>query len=227
MKQILKEYVKGSEQEEQDKKKVCWIDFETGGLDKIKYSILTAGIIVEIDGEIYEKDYFTCKAYTEEIITPDATKANGLTPEKIQGHEYDGSTLYKAIKDIFDTYIKEKNKLDKFYFAGFNCPFDRAFLEELWKLNNDTYCWSFFHGGSVDVQTILNFLYVSGKMGMPEGQHRLCDFVRFMNIPIEGALHNSLTDIDATKKIYELCVNELGVAQEEHIMIVEEEEEEE
>jgi oligoribonuclease (3'-5' exoribonuclease) len=210
VKQTLKEYVKGSETEEQKKKKICWVDLETGGLDKNKHSILTIGIIIEIDGIIYDKTYLTCKSYTEEV-SPKALEANGLTLKEIQEHEYDKQTLYTTIKGILDKYVKQYNKLDKFFFGGFNCSFDRAFLEELWKMNGDGYCGSYFHGGAIDVQAILNFLYANGKIGFPDGTHKLSDFVRFMNIPIEGNMHNSLTDIEATKKIYELCVNKLKV----------------
>ena len=214
MNKIIKEYVRGSKQEEANKKKILWVDFETTGLDKDKHAIITAGIIVDIGGEEYEKNYLTCVPYGVEV-SDNALKINNIELQTILKHEHTSYTLYKEIQSILNRYINRYDSADKFYFAGYNSHFDKAFLAHLWQLN----CWkdsdgknyfgSYFHGGTIDLLAVANFLYASGKIDkLPDEGHKLSDLAKHFNIPIVGEIHNALTDIEVTKKIYELFVKE-------------------
>ncbi|OGI03149.1 MAG: hypothetical protein A2Y25_08310 [Candidatus Melainabacteria bacterium GWF2_37_15] len=104
-----------------------FLDIETSGLDPIKHSILSLGIVVSFDGfENYHSFYEEIR-YDELLITPEAIEINGIEFKSQKNR----IPLEKASEDAFHFVKRYFSETDKPLAIGVNVgEFDLQFINK-------------------------------------------------------------------------------------------------
>jgi DNA polymerase III alpha subunit (gram-positive type) len=183
-----------------------FFDCETGGLDPIKNSLLTAyfgvynsqfDLIDELDLQLRPQDL------SQLNVHPTALKITGINLEE---HLSDPQTLtYQQGKDKLIKLL-EKNKIPKkrrsFRPCGQNIEFDINFIKN--QLLEDEIWGKYVHYNTIDTLRILTFLQDIGILPVDLG--KLESLVNYFNIPM-GQAHNAKEDIRMTVEVYKAMGN--------------------
>lgn len=180
--------------------KRCYIDTETTGLDAKKNGILEIGCIIEVDNTVMKEFVIECSPFKQDEINGKALKVNHISREGL----YDRMSpkdAYKEFTDILSQYVDRFNKYDKFFFFGYNAPFDSNFLREFFLKNGDKYFGSYFFYPPIDV-CILAAVYLGDERArMPN--FKLTTVAPMLGVDIEmEKAHGALYDIQITRKMF-------------------------
>ena len=180
-------------------KKILWLDTETTGLNPKKHGLREIGYIMVIDGQVVEKDvlYIDPRTYKKEIeIDNKALELSNITIDDFEDYG-DSRCHFDYFREILDKYFKD----GKFILAGFNVKFDNDFLREWFYDNNAGVDFKdYFHYKVIDVFPLVITLKHLGFIDTVDD--KLKTVCGHFNIPIDA--HNALSDIEATKNLYEL-----------------------
>lgn len=180
-------------------KKVLWLDTETTGLNPKKHGLREIGYIMVIDGQVVEKDvlYIDPRTYKKEIeIDNRALELSNITIDDFYYYA-DSNCVFDDFRVILDKYFKD----EKFILAGFNVKFDNDFLREWFYDNNAGVDFKdYFHYKVIDVFPLVITLKHLGFIDTVDD--KLKTVCEYFDIPIDA--HNALSDIEATKNLYEL-----------------------
>ncbi len=182
-------------------KKIIYIDTETTGLDPKIHGMREIGFIIEIDGEVKEKDvfYIDPTTYNKKIeIDPIALEISGKILEDFKSTNYQNSRwVFDKFITILDKYIDKFDKNDKFKINGYNTQFDIGFIKAWFKDNDHGYYGAYFDYKSLDVFALVGFLRLKGFIDSENDKLKtICDYFK-----IELKAHNALDDIIATKEL--------------------------
>lgn len=183
-------------------KKVLWLDTETTGLNPKKHGLREIGYIMIIDGQVVEKDvlYIDPRTYKREIeIDNRALELSNITIDDFYYYA-DSNCVFDDFRVILDKYFKD----EKFILAGFNVKFDNDFLREWFYDNNAGVDFKdYFHYKVIDVFPLVITLKHLGLIDTVDD--KLKTVCEYFNIQIDA--HNALSDIEATKNLYELIAD--------------------
>ena len=185
-------------------KKVLWLDVETTGLDCRKHGLREVGFIIEIDGVEVDKGVFKINPFTyttrDVEIDDYALEISKVSIEDLESYDR-SSYCFKELMKKLVKYVNVNDKNDCFVIAGYNTAFDIGFIKEWFKEMGllDSYK-DLFHYKSLDVFSIV---FALRHIGLNSAENdKLETMCNYFGIEIEA--HNALSDIEATKKLYEL-----------------------
>ena len=185
-------------------KKVLWLDVETTGLDCRKHGLREVGFIIEIDGVEVDKGVFKINPFTyttKDVVIDDyALEISKVSIEDLESYD-SSSYCFKELMKKLVKYVNVNDKNDCFVIAGYNVAFDIGFIKEWFKEMGllDSYK-DLFHYKSLDVFSIV---FALRHIGINSAENdKLETMCNYFGIGIEA--HNALSDIEATKKLYEL-----------------------
>ena len=185
-------------------KKVLWLDVETTGLDCKKHGLREVGFIIEIDGVEVDKGVFKINPFTyttKDVEIDDyALEISKVSIEDLESYDT-VSYCFKELMKKLVKYVNVNDKNDCFVIAGYNVAFDIGFIKEWFKEMGllDSYK-DLFHYKSLDVFSIV---FALRHLGINSAENdKLETMCNYFGIEIEA--HNALSDIEATKKLYEL-----------------------
>lgn len=185
-------------------KKVLWLDVETTGLDCKKHGLREVGFIIEIDGVEVDKGVFKINPFTyttrDVEIDDYALEISKVSIEDLESYD-SSSYCFKELMKKLVKYVNVNDKNDCFVIAGYNAAFDIGFIREWFKEMGllDSYK-DLFHYKSLDVFSIV---FALRHIGLNSAENdKLETMCNYFGIGIEA--HNALSDIEATKKLYEL-----------------------
>ena len=185
-------------------KKVLWLDVETTGLDCKKHGLREVGFIIEIDGVEVDKGVFKINPFTyttKDVEIDDyALEISKVSIEDLESYDR-VSYCFKELMKKLVKYVNVNDKNDCFVIAGYNTAFDIGFIKEWFKEMGlqDSYR-DLFHYKSLDV---FSLVFVLRHLGLNSAENdKLETMCNYFGIGIEA--HNALSDIEATKKLYEL-----------------------
>ena len=185
-------------------KKVLWLDVETTGLDCKKHGLREVGFIIEIDGVEVDKGVFKINPFTyttKDVVIDDyALEISKVSIEDLESYDR-VSYCFKELMKKLVKYVNVNDKNDCFVIAGYNTAFDIGFIKEWFKEMGlqDSYK-DLFHYKSLDVFSIV---FALRHLGINSAENdKLETMCNYFDIEIEA--HNALSDIEATKKLYEL-----------------------
>ncbi len=185
-------------------KKVLWLDVETTGLDCRKHGLREVGFIIEIDGVEVDKGVFKINPFTyttKDVVIDDyALEISKVSIEDLESYD-SSSYCFKELMKKLVKYVNVNDKNDCFVIAGYNTAFDIGFIKEWFKEMGllDSYK-DLFHYKSLDVFSIV---FALRHLGINSAENdKLETMCNYFDIEIEA--HNALSDIEATKKLYEL-----------------------
>lgn len=185
-------------------KKVLWLDVETTGLDCRKHGLREVGFIIEIDGIEVDKGVFRINpfTYTTKDVEIDgyALEISKVTIDDLMGYDR-ASFCFKELMKKLVKYVNVNDKNDCFVIAGYNPAFDIGFIKEWFKEMGllDSYK-DLFHYKNLDVFSIV---FALRHLGLNSAENdKIETMCNYFDIEIEA--HNALSDIEATKKLYEL-----------------------
>jgi len=185
-------------------KKVLWLDVETTGLDCKKHGLREVGFIIEIDGVEVDKGVFKINPFTyttKDVEIDDyALEISKVSIEDLESYDR-VSYCFKELMNKLVKYVNVNDKNDCFVIAGYNAAFDIGFIKEWFKEMGllDSYK-DLFHYKSLDVFSIV---FALRHIGLNSAENdKLETMCNYFDIEIEA--HNALSDIEATKKLYEL-----------------------
>ena len=185
-------------------KKVLWLDVETTGLDCRKHGLREVGFIIEIDGVEVDKGVFKINPFTyttKDVEIDDyALEISKVSIEDLKSYDR-VSYCFKELMKKLVKYVNVNDKNDCFVIAGYNVAFDIGFIKEWFKEMGlqDSYK-DLFHYKSLDVFSIV---FALRHIGLNSAENdKLETMCNYFGIEIDA--HNALSDIEATKKLYEL-----------------------
>ena len=185
-------------------KKVLWLDVETTGLDCRKHGLREVGFIIEIDGAEVDKGVFRINPFTyttrDVEIDDYALEISKVSIEDLESYD-SSSYCFKELMKKLVKYVNVNDKNDCFVIAGYNTAFDIGFIKEWFKEMGllDSYK-DLFHYKSLDVFSIV---FALRHIGLNSAENdKLETICNYFGIEIDA--HNALSDIEATKKLYEL-----------------------
>ena len=185
-------------------KKVLWLDVETTGLDCRKHGLREVGFIIEIDGVEVDKGVFKINPFTyttKDVEIDDyALEISKVSIEDLKSYDR-VSYCFKELMNKLVKYVNVNDKNDCFVIAGYNTAFDIGFIKEWFKEMGllDSYK-DLFHYKSLDVFSIV---FALRHIGLNSAENdKLETMCNYFGIGIEA--NNDLSDIEATKKLYEL-----------------------
>ena len=185
-------------------KKVLWLDVETTGLDCRKHGLREVGFIIEIDGVEVDKGAFKINPFTyttrDVEIDDYALEISKVSIEDLESYDR-VSYCFKELMKKLVKYVNVNDKNDCFVIAGYNVAFDIGFIKE-WFIDmglQDSYK-DLFHYKSLDVfSLVFNLRHLGLNSAENDKLETMCNY---FDIQIDA--HNALSDIEATKKLYEL-----------------------
>jgi DNA polymerase-3 subunit epsilon len=183
--------------------KLCFIDVETTGLDCKQHEIHQLSGIIDIDGIVKETFNFKIKPSKNCKYQDEALKLNNLTIESLQNDPTRISigVAYTQLINIFSKYVSKFDKMDKFYFVGYNANFDKDFCYEFFTQNNDKYFFSWMWSNHIDVMVLATMTLIHKRKQMPN--FKLISVIKEINIEVnEEHLHDSEYDIYLTRELY-------------------------
>ena len=183
-------------------KKILWIDTETTGLNPDKHGIRELGYIIEINGEIVEKDVLYINPLScikkDVAIDPKALELSGVTIEDITTYPQ-SIDMFLKFQKLLQKYINIDDKNDNFTIAGYNPKFDYDFLFKWFEDNGIIKSFNqYFNYKVLDVFPIVMTLKYLNIIDTEND--KLKTVCEYFNIPINA--HNALSDITATRELF-------------------------
>ncbi len=174
--------------------KILFIDTETGGIDPLKNSLLSIGLVIWQEFEITDKREILINDGILNV-TSKALEINGII---IEEHKKFALSPKDAIKELENFLSHHFSKEEKITLGGHNINFDVNFFKHFLVSNNYNYFQRFSHR-YVDTATILYYLYLSGRLKQKKISSQ--EAFDYFGIQVEGR-HSALGDAIATAKLF-------------------------
>ena len=199
--------------------KVFWFDCETTGIDPTKCAILQLSGLIEIDGKVIEtvdlymrpllgkeKPPYRGEPDTDDEIWDSALEINEWTREEIADLPHP-EVAVDSLKKTLEKYIDKFDPADKFVCGGKNVKFDVEFLRECFRKTNNKYFGSYFFSVVKEVESLVAEMICEKGLRLKNyGLETLCNHFK-----VEIEAHEAMSDIIATRSLYNLLKKELGM----------------
>lgn len=182
--------------------KIFWIDLETTGTSHYKHDIIQLAGLVDIDGVVVEEINLRIKPINMDAIDNKALEVNQKTRAEIAAYPAP-QLAFNTFKTHLGKYVDPYDKQDKFVPAGYFVKFDLDFLRSYFRKMKDKYFGSWFTSVFIDVQTFVAMEVTAGRLSLPN--YKLGTVCGVCQIEINA--HDALSDIKATRMIYERYVH--------------------
>lgn len=199
--------------------KLCFIDIETTGTDRLIHEIHQISGIIVIDDKIREVFDFKIRPSEKCVYDPEALQINQLTVEDLQSSDrLSHRQAYQQFLNIMCKYVNKYNKSDKMFFVGYNAHFDKERMYDWFISNGDNYFFSLFWGNHIDIMVLATICLMDERPKMND--FKLTTVAKYLNIVVpedvklpDGAnindkqAHDAIFDILLTKAIYDYMRN--------------------
>lgn len=187
------------------KRKVLFVDFETGGIEPEIHALCSLGAVVVHDGFIDEK-YYTVINDPEGAVTTTDTNADvraastmhGISPEM----RSDGKSPGQVIEDLEQLFMRHDMRLPRrVVLGGHHTQFDIGFMKRLYMLARADYD-ARFERRFIDTMAGAYCLEQAGRLET-YGPPSLVNVCKAVGVPLlrEGT-HNALDDAVAAAKVW-------------------------
>ena len=179
--------------------KIIFIDTETGGVNPEKSALIQLSGIIRIDKKDVEKFNFYIKPFENSEVTEKALEVQGRTLEELKTDKYvEEKEVYKQFINILDKYIDKYDRTDKFIVAGYNVRFDVDILKAFFQRHGNNFLFSYLDSSMLDPLYSIRLLQIAEVLPVLEN-NKLETWCKHFGIELKA--HDSLEDIEATKKL--------------------------
>lgn len=179
--------------------KIIFIDTETGGVNPEKAALIQLSGIIRIDKKDVEKFNFYIKPFENSEVTEKALEVQGRTLEELKTDKYvEEKEVYKQFINLLDKYIDKYDKSDKFIVAGYNVRFDVDILKAFFQRHGNNFLFSYLDSSMLDPLYSIRLLQIAEVLPVLEN-NKLETWCKHFGIELKA--HDSLEDIEATKKL--------------------------
>lgn len=179
--------------------KIIFIDTETGGVNPEKAALIQLSGIIRIDKKDVEKFNFYIKPFENSEVTEKALEVQGRTLEDLKTDKYvEEKEVYKQFINLLDKYIDKYDRTDKFIVAGYNVRFDVDILKAFFQRHGNNFLFSYLDSSMLDPLYSIRLLQIAGILPVLEN-NKLETWCKHFEIELKA--HDSLEDIEATKKL--------------------------
>lgn len=179
--------------------KIIFIDTETGGVNPEKAALIQLSGIIRIDKKDVEKFNFFIKPFENSEVNEKALEVQGRTLEELKTEKYvEEKEVYKQFVNLLDKYVDKYDKTDKFIVAGYNVRFDVDMLKAFFQRHGNNFLFSYLDSSMLDPLYSIRLLQVAGILPVLEN-NKLETWCKHFGIELKA--HDSLEDIEATKKL--------------------------
>lgn len=179
--------------------KIIFIDTETGGVNPEKAALIQLSGIIRIDKKDVEKFNFYIKPFENSEVTEKALEVQGRTLEELKTDKYvEEKEVYKQFINILDKYIDKYDRTDKFIVAGYNVRFDVDILKAFFQRRGNNFLFSYLDSSMLDPLYSIRLLQIAEILPILEN-NKLETWCEYFEIELKA--HDSLEDIEATKKL--------------------------
>ena len=179
--------------------KIIFIDTETGGVNPEKAALIQLSGIIRIDKKDVEKFNFYIKPFENSEVTEKALEVQGITLEELKTDKYvEEKEVYKQFINLLDKYIDKYDRTDKFIVAGYNVRFDVDILKAFFQRHGNNFLFSYLDSSMLDPLYSIRLLQIAGILPVLEN-NKLETWCKHFEIELKA--HDSLEDIEATKKL--------------------------
>jgi DNA polymerase-3 subunit epsilon len=179
--------------------KIIFIDTETGGVNPEKSALIQLSGIIRIDKKDVEKFNFFIKPFENSEVNEKALEVQGRTLEELKTEKYvEEKEVYKQFVNLLDKYVDKYDKTDKFIVAGYNVRFDVDMLKAFFQRHGNNFLFSYLDSSMLDPLYSIRLLQVAGILPVLEN-NKLETWCKHFGIELKA--HDSLEDIEATKKL--------------------------
>lgn len=179
--------------------KIIFIDTETGGVNPEKSALIQLSGIIRIDKKDVEKFNFYIKPFENSEVTEKALEVQGRTLEELKTDKYvEEKEVYKQFINLLDKYIDKYDRTDKFVVAGYNVRFDVDILKAFFQRHGNNFLFSYLDSSMLDPLYSIRLLQIAEVLPVLEN-NKLETWCKHFGIELKA--HDSLEDIEATKKL--------------------------
>ena len=179
--------------------KIIFIDTETGGVNPEKAALIQLSGIIRIDKNDVEKFNFYIKPFENSEVTEKALEVQGRTLEELKTDKYvEEKEVYKQFINLLDKYIDKYDRTDKFIVAGYNVRFDVDILKAFFQRHGNNFLFSYLDSSMLDPLYSIRLLQIAEVLPVLEN-NKLETWCKHFGIELKA--HDSLEDIEATKKL--------------------------
>ena len=179
--------------------KIIFIDTETGGVNPEKAALIQLSGIIRIDKKDVEKFNFFIKPFENSEVNEKALEVQGRTLEELKTDKYvEEKEVYKQFVNLLDKYIDKYDKSDKFIVAGYNVRFDVDMLKAFFQRYGNNFLFSYLDSSMLDPLYSIRLLQIAEILPILEN-NKLETWCKHFGIELKA--HDSLEDIEATKKL--------------------------
>lgn len=179
--------------------KIIFIDTETGGVNPEKAALIQLSGIIRIDKKDVEKFNFYIKPFENSEVTEKALEVQGRTLKELKTDKYvEEKEVYKQFINLLDKYIDKYDRTDKFIVAGYNVRFDVDILKAFFQRHGNNFLFSYLDSSMLDPLYSIRLLQIAEVLPVLEN-NKLETWCKHFGIELKA--HDSLEDIEATKKL--------------------------
>ena len=179
--------------------KIIFIDTETGGVNPEKAALIQLSGIIRIDKKDVEKFNFYIKPFENSEVNEKALEVQGRTLEELKTDKYvEEKEVYKQFIKLLDKYIDKYDRTDKFIVAGYNVRFDVDILKAFFQRHGNNFLFSYLDSSMLDPLYSIRLLQIAEVLPVLEN-NKLETWCKHFGIELKT--HDSLEDIEATKKL--------------------------
>lgn len=172
------------------KSKICFIDFETTGIDVFKDSPVEIGaVLINSKGCVQKRFHKYIKPRTKRKVSKAAEEIHGLTNLDLLSK----SPQHEVIESFFDEFGTD------FRFGGWNINFDISFFRSICHHSNKMRLYNRINHRHIDVQTIS---FLAKELGIISPKYNsLTDLASLFSIE-RSTKHSALEDAIITSQVY-------------------------
>ena len=179
--------------------KIIFIDTETGGVNPEKAALIQLSGIIRIDKKDVEKFNFYIKPFENSEVNKKALEVQGRTLEELKTDKYvEEKEVYKQFINLLDKYIDKYDRTDKFIVAGYNVRFDVDILKAFFQRHGNNFLFSYLDSSMLDPLYSIRLLQIAEILPVLEN-NKFEIWCKHFGIELKA--HDSLEDIEATKKL--------------------------
>lgn len=169
---------------------ICFIDFETTGIDVFKDNpIEFGGILINENGETLKKFHSFIQPRSKRNFSTTSKKIHGLSSLSLN----EAPSQNEVLLNFFNSFGTE------YKFAGWNINFDVSFFRRMCHLNNYMREYNKINHRHIDIQSII--FYLKERNILPKELKSLDDLIIFFNLN-RNEKHNALEDAELTLEVY-------------------------
>ena len=177
-----------------------FVDTETTGLSDWYNGIWQIAGIIEVNDKIVERFDYKMNIHSTKRLEKQVTKLFGVTEEGLAKLP-DPMDAYNQLCTVMGKYVNKFDKADKFYFIGYNSPFDNGFMRNWFKCNGDKYFGSWFHNPDLCVMRMAK--EKCRKMKVEPPNFKLATVAEFFKVNTkEEKYHDAMFDIEITYDLF-------------------------